>query len=188
MKLIAKLHSDYQCEHGESAWQDSPRVRFNGGFHDGQHAMERGWTPAWKPAEHHDPVYVAAYFAGQDEFRRNGGSSDKSDTAWDIYCRGEYRDQMHLFFVETEGDHDDLEVVGATIPEEEMAVLLGTDGVTERQLPGVIYARNQNGTLVEVMADMDSQSLIARAVDMTPEGPVYLNTSDELADNSRLKV
>lgn len=89
----------------------------------------------------------------------------------------------HNFTVETEGDINDpseLSVVQASIPEDQLDQLLRTP-------PGVVYAKNQDGILIELMLDMDHDSLIARGVELTPEGAVYLSVSDDLADNARHK-
>lgn len=64
--------------------------------------------------------------------------------------------QIEEFTVTTTTDDDEIEVTGASIDEEHFSALLKTRGV--------LYARNQDGELVELMLDMDEESLIATRV------------------------
>jgi hypothetical protein len=57
------------------------------------------------------------------------------------------------FTVTTTSDEDGIEVTGASIEEEELAAVL--------RAKGVIHVRNQDGALIELMLDMDEESLIA---------------------------
>lgn len=57
------------------------RVRFNGGYHDGAQAQERGWTPEWQKGKHFDPVYERAYWAGRED-KRTGVYDGNSSAAW----------------------------------------------------------------------------------------------------------
>ncbi|MEO7326581.1 MAG: hypothetical protein ABIW82_17305 [Dokdonella sp.] len=64
------------------------------------------------------------------------------------------------FTVTTTGEGDDeLEVTGASIPEDQVQLLLRTP-------PGVIYAVDQDGRTIEMMLDMDEETLIAREFDV----------------------
>ena len=91
---------------------------------------------------------------------------------------GSTLDPVSPFTIRTEGDPGDpveLQVLGASIDEDELQSLLhiGT---------GVLYARNQDGVVIELMLDMDQQSLVARGVEkVTAAGPVYLEPADEQA-------
>lgn len=145
------------------------RQRFNSGFHDGAADAGRGRNPEWKPGEHPDPMYVAGYFSGKDAYRRHGRHPDSSDEGWAIHAQGEWSGRIHPFIVQTEGDGDDMELTGANIPEAQLEALLSQ--------PGVIYARNQDGTMIELSLDMDFETPVAHAVEMTRHGPVPLNTT-----------
>lgn len=139
------------------------RQRFNGGFHDGAADAGHRRNPEWKPGEHPDPMYVAGYFSGKDAYRRHGRRPNSSDEEWAIHTQG---DRIHLFIVQTEGDGDDMELTGANIPEAQLEALLSQ--------PGVIYARNQDGIMIELALDMDFETPTAQAVEMTRHGPVPL--------------
>ncbi|TBR71607.1 MAG: hypothetical protein EPN64_19290 [Burkholderiaceae bacterium] len=143
----------------------SPRVRFNWGFHDGTHDAERGHVPEWRPEAHHDAVYVAGYFGGKDAYRRLGARPQTSDESWAIHTQSEWSERIQLFIVQTEGAGDAMELKGASIPEEQLVQLLAQ--------PGVFYARNQDGTMVELSVDMDFDTPVAREVEMTLAGPAY---------------
>lgn len=143
-----------------------PRVRFNWGFHDGSADAERGRDPQWKPEAHHDAVYVAGYYGGRDAYRHHGVRPESSDEGWAIYALGEWSGRIQPFIVQTEGVGDAMELKGASVPEDQLAHLLAQ--------PGVIYARNQDGAMVELSTDMDFETPVVRAVDMTPTGPKYL--------------
>lgn len=144
----------------------SARVRFNRGFHDGTADGERCRQPEWNPEAHHDPVYVAGYYGGKDAYRRHGVRPQTSDEAWTIQTQGEWSGQIRSFIVLTEGAGDEMELKGASIPEDQLALLLSQSGV--------IYARNQDGAMVELSTDMDFESPVAREVEMTSAGPKYL--------------
>lgn len=58
--------------------------------------------------------------------------------------------------VQTAGTGDEMELIGASIPEEQLAHLLGQ--------PGVIHARNQHGAIVELSLDMDYDTPVVRQV------------------------
>lgn len=143
-----------------------PRVRFNWGFHDGSADAERGRDPQWKPEAHHDPRYVAGYYFGRDAYRRHGARPESSDEGWAIYAMSEWSERIQPFIVQTEGTGDLMELKGASIPEDQLAHLLAQ--------PGVIYARNQDGTMVALSTDMDFETPVVYAVDMTPAGPGHL--------------
>lgn len=64
--------------------------------------------------------------------------------------------QIEEFTVTTTADGDEVEVTAASIDEEQLTALLHTKGV--------LYARNQDGAVVELMLDMDEESLIATLV------------------------
>lgn len=81
------------------------------------------------------------------------------------------------FTLETSIDEDGMDVHGASISDEEMEELLAAQ-------PGIVYARNQDGVLVEMMLDMDEQSPIVRPVLLTPEGVIDLHPRDGAADNA----
>lgn len=83
--------------------------------------------------------------------------------------------QLQTFVVETTGAGDELEVCGASIPEEQLELLLRTP-------PWIVLARNQDGVVVEMMLDMDADSLIARPVELCEDGSVrYLDDDQTLA-------
>jgi hypothetical protein len=67
---------------------DSPRIRFNGGFHDGASAFLnalRSWGDADRfCARHFDRVYAAGYRAGFDSARA-GDYRENSEPAWQAY-------------------------------------------------------------------------------------------------------
>ncbi len=64
--------------------------------------------------------------------------------------------QIEEFTVTTTADADEVEVTAASIGEDQLTALLHTRGV--------LYARNQDGAVVELMFDMDEESLIAMIV------------------------
>ena len=68
---------------------------------------------------------------------------------------------LHDFTVTTTGDEseDELEVTAASIPEDQLQLLLRTP-------PGVVYAVDQSGRTIEMMLDMDEETLIAREFDV----------------------
>lgn len=171
--------ADYDAQAQLDVPIDYLRIHFNGGFHDGADAAECGRCPLWKPEDHPYPEYVSGYFFGVDAYRRLGEKPNNSHEGWGIFAESEWSERIHTFIVRTAEDGDEMELLGASLPEDELAALLSQ--------PGVIYARNQDGVMVELSLDMDFETPVARAVDMTPEGPVYLNPSDELADNAGLK-
>lgn len=131
MTRLIDLQNAYECEHGESVWNDSPRVRFNWGFDDGMEAEESQRKMLWSPKvienAHPDPVYVAGHFAGRENFRRTGRRAPNSTAAWEL-ALGKYdsdvRKRAHLFIVETRGEPGDLQLAGASIPGDELAQLL----------------------------------------------------------------
>lgn len=63
--------------------------------------------------------------------------------------------QIQPFQIRTNGDLDDLSVVGAGIDDDALSLMLSTP-------PGVIYAHNQDEVLLELMFDMDGESIIAQ--------------------------
>lgn len=159
------LHSHVSSVPG--SMRDMPRVRFNMGFHEGSDAAQSGCAP-WMAEEHHlDPVYVAGYYFGVDAYRRHGARPQTSNEGWSVYAQSEWADRIHAFIVQTKGDGDEMELCGASVPEDELAALLSQ--------PGVAYARNQDGVMVELSLDMDFETPVVRAVDMTATGPVYLD-------------
>ena len=68
--------------------------------------------------------------------------------------------EIQPFIVQTAGSGDDIELEGASIPEDELAELLAQ--------PGVIYARNQDGALMELSTDMDFETPVVRQVEPPP--------------------
>lgn len=154
----------------------SPRFKFNSGFHDGTDAAEVGRPIPWDPRTHHDPVYVAGYFAGREAYGKLGHRPDTSQEAWDLQLNTSWRDRAHLFIVTTTGEPGELELIGSTASDRYMGQLLHYDEVPveDRLGDGVVYARNQDGVMVELVLDMDEQTPIVREVEITPEGVVYL--------------
>lgn len=66
--------------------------------------------------------------------------------------------------VESEGDYvDEVEIISSSVDDDQMEFLLQSGD-------GVIYARDQNGVVIEMWLDMDEQSLVARPVKETASG------------------
>lgn len=62
------------------------RQRFNGGFHDGGLAGQRGWKPEWQKGKHHDPLYEAGYWNGHALALAGGYDMNSTgDAAWSQY-------------------------------------------------------------------------------------------------------
>ncbi len=91
------------------------------------------------------------------------------------------------FTVVTTGELDDLQLIGATTSGDELAKLLHyeTVAVEDRQGNGIVYARNQDGVLLELMLDMDEQTPIVRVIEITPEGVVYLDVAEPETPGAR---
>ncbi|MDQ1090685.1 hypothetical protein QE400_000098 [Xanthomonas sacchari] len=70
---------------------------------------------------------------------------------------------------------DEVEIQSASVDEAEMQLLL-TSGT------GVIYARDQNGVVIEMWLDMDGESLVARPVKETASGMIPMS-DDEWRDH-----
>ncbi len=81
--------------------------------------------------------------------------------------------QLHEFTVTTtelSAEDGTLDVIGASIPDDQLDLLLRTP-------PYVLYARNQDGVPIELSFDMDFETLDARVVELTPDGPRYLDAA-----------
>lgn len=66
---------------------------------------------------------------------------------------------QQLITVTTAGSLDGLEVTGANIPDDQMEFLLQTHAV--------VHAVNQDGVHLTLMLDMDTQSVIASAAELS---------------------
>ena len=93
------------------------------------------------------------------------------------------------FTVVTTGELDDLQLTGSTTSGDELAELLHyeTVAVEDRQGNGIVYARNQDGVLLELMLDMDEQTPVVRPVCLTPAGVMDLNACDALVEESGMR-
>lgn len=187
MTRLIDLHRQYEREYGTQATDRSPRVRFNNGFHDGTEAEAGGRAVRWDPRLHFDPVYVAGYFAGREDFRRTGKMASDSTPAWDLHLGADFSDRAHLFIVTTSGEQDDLQLDGSTISDVDMGALLHPEDAAERVGDGVVYARNQDGMLIELTLDMDQQTPVVRPVSLTPAGVVDRSSCDVLAEESGMR-
>lgn len=60
---------------------DSPRRRFNWGFHDGTRDASYD-EPARDVSKHRDRFYAVAYLRGHQDFTLSGVRAESSDDAW----------------------------------------------------------------------------------------------------------
>lgn len=187
MTRLIDLQRQFELVPGDSL--DSPRFRFKSGFHDGTETESAGRQTPWDPRMHFDPVYVAGYFAGREDFRCSGQRSESSESAWNLHLSGDFSNRAYLFIVSTSGEMDDMELHGATISDGDLGALLHYDevAVEDRQGDGVVYARNQDGMLIELTLDMDQQTPIVRPVFLTPAGVVDRSPCDGLAEESGMR-
>lgn len=143
------------------------QIRFNRGFHDGQHDAAGGQHPSWREVGHFDSTYVVAYFSGVNAYNNSGTLAESGDAAFQQFTAGLLASEVKIqpFLFKTEGEGDEIEVTGSTISDDELQFLLNTD-------PAIVYAFNQDGLLLQVMFDMDEESLIALPVELTALGIV----------------
>lgn len=163
-------------------------IRFAAGFGDGAADEAAGLPLPFKPVEHSDRIFVLGYFAGREDFRKFGHRPGAAAEVWDLYTGPEIVDRLHTFTVVTTGDPGELELVDASIAEDQLGALLHVEDIAEEHIgDGVVYARNQDGVMVAVMLDMDGQTPIVREIEITPDGVVYLTPGDGLDDNAGMK-
>lgn len=66
---------------GDADSLDSPRRRFNWGFHDGTRDASYD-EPARDVSKHQDRLYAVAYLRGHQDFTLSGVRAESSDDAW----------------------------------------------------------------------------------------------------------
>ena len=65
--------------HKSSSALESPRVRFNWGYHDG--ALEASWGKVRSMSRHFDKIYAQGYEFGVEDFHEGKDTSNSND-AW----------------------------------------------------------------------------------------------------------
>jgi hypothetical protein len=79
-KALTSCDTNPKCDCGKEL--RCPRIRFNGGFHDGANEALRGRVRG--VSDHFDQIYAAAYLAGV-ETAKEGGYYENSESAWQTY-------------------------------------------------------------------------------------------------------
>jgi len=80
---FADLDLDLDLD-GDPDSLDSPRRRFNWGFHDGTRDASYD-EPARDVSNHQDRLYAVAYLRGHQEFTLSGVRAESSDEAWQAF-------------------------------------------------------------------------------------------------------
>jgi len=88
------MHDDFDINHVASFVDlefdsnddslQSPRRRFNSGFHDG--SIDASWDENPRDVSRHfDPVYAVAYLRGHQDYGLRGARAESSDEAWEAF-------------------------------------------------------------------------------------------------------